>query len=65
VRLRLPLRDSRHEVCDEGGRQGVTRAADANRAEVLGEHDFATAADPTAADPIGAVAVPRGIIVPC
>jgi hypothetical protein len=82
VRLRLPLRDSRHEVCDEGGRHGVTRAADANRAEVLGEHverrlgrsvteapeaveDFATADDPTAADPIDAVAVPRGIIVPC
>jgi len=70
VRLRLPLRDSRHEVCDEGGRHGVTRAADANRAEVLGEapeavEDFATADDPTAADPIDAVAVPRGIIVPC
>ena len=27
--------------------------------------DFATADDPTAADPIDAVAVPRGIIVPC
>ena len=26
---------------------------------------FATADDPTAADPIDAVAVPRGIIVPC
>jgi hypothetical protein len=94
VRLRLPLRDSRHEVCDEAGRHGVTRAADGNRAEVLGastwnvvlddrysvrgsardervgEEDTHSVVidiedDPTAADPIDAVAVPRGIIVPC